>query len=164
MSSENKNNEHYDLSMWAEQNFESKQLQRASKPNIVCLRQAIQFCFILYYWKGSLFFGQFMWNFMKLDVLVSLFFAQKRNWLWWHYFMGLKLWNRQSRSGTKWNRRLRRSRVPSVSFCFPTDLWRFYNFMFLKIMKPSASFIFDAKIIRKNAASFIKFSRETVAQ
>ena len=53
----------------------------------------------------------------------------------------------------------------AVSFIFfPTNFWRFHNFMALKIMKPSASFIFDAKIIRKNAASFIKFSRETVAQ
>ena len=61
-------------------------------------------------------------------------------------------------SGKKWNWRPRRSRVPSVSFfsrrrvpsvsfCFPTDLWRFHNFMPLKIMKPSASFFFDAKKI-----------------
>ena len=40
-----------------------------------------------------------------------------------------------------------RRRMPSVSFCFPTDLWRFHNFMPLKIMKPSASFFFDAKKI-----------------
>ena len=47
---------------------------------------------------------------------------------------------------------------------FPDQLWRFHNFMPLKIMKPSASLIFDAKIITKIAASFIQFSRETVPQ
>ena len=95
---------------------------------------------------------------MKLVVWFQVFWLKKWNWLWFHYFKGLKLWNRQSQSGTKWNWRPRRSRVPSVSFfsrrrvpsvsfCFPTDLWRFHNFMPLKIMKPSASFFFDAKKI-----------------
>ena len=37
---------------------------------------------------------------------------------------------------------------------FPDRLWRFHNFMPLKIMKPSASFIFDAKIIRKQYRQF----------
>ena len=40
---------------------------------------------------------------------------------------------------------------------FPDQLWRFHNFMPLKIMKPSACLIFDAKITRKNAASFTQF-------
>ena len=56
----------------------------------------------------------------------------------------------------KWNWRPRRSRVPSVSFFFPDRFWRFHNFMPLKIMKPSASFIFDAKIIRKQNRQFHK--------
>ena len=36
------------------------------------------------------------------------------------------------------------------------QIWRFHNFMPLKIMKPSASFIFDAKIIRKEYRQFHK--------
>ena len=110
--------------------------------------------------RNPLFFFlvSFTWNFMKLAVWFQFFWLKKWNWLWFHYFKGLKLWNRQSQSGTKWNWRPRRSRVPSVSFfsrrrvpsvsfCFPTDLWRFHKFMPLKIMKPSASFFFDAKKI-----------------
>ena len=45
----------------------------------------------------------------------------------------------------------------AVSFIFfPDRFWRFHNFMPLKIMKPSASFIFDAKIIRKQNRQFHK--------
>ena len=62
-----------------------------------------------------------------------------------------------------WLHDLRKPRAVSFIF-FPAWIWRFHNFMALKIMKASASFIFDAKIIRKNATSFIKFSRETVEQ
>ena len=39
---------------------------------------------------------------------------------------------------------------------FPDRLWWFHNFMPLKIMTPSASFIFDAKIIRKENHQFHK--------
>ena len=60
--------------------------------------------------RNPLFFFlvSFTWNWMKLAVWFQFFWLKKWNWLWFHYFKGPKLWNRQSQSGTKWNWRPRR--------------------------------------------------------
>ena len=69
---------------------------------------------------------------MKLAGLVSVFLAQKWNWLWFHDFMGLKLWNRPDSVGKKM--KLTAAAQPrAVSFIFfPDRIWRFHNFMPLK--------------------------------
>ena len=91
------------------------------------------------------FCGQFHVKLTKNVAIFSIFWLKKWNWLWFHTWNWLKLWNRSNSVRIKnWNWRPRRSRVPSVSIFFPTEFWRFHNFMPVSSMKPSASFIFWA--------------------
>ena len=93
---------------------------------------------------------------MKLAVCFLLFWLKNETGCGFMIFKGLKLWNRPKSVGKKM--KLTAAAQPrAVSFIFfPDRLWRFHNFMPLKIMKPSASFIFDAKIIRKQYRQFYK--------
>ena len=92
---------------------------------------------------------------MKLAALFSDYFGIKNETGWWfHDFKGHKIMKPPELVGKKMN--LTAAAKPrAVSFIFfPARLWRFHNFMPLIIMKPSASFIFDAKIIWKQYCQF----------
>ena len=88
------------------------------------------------------FVASFTWNCCKMVVFFYLFLAQKWNWLWFHDFKWLKLWNRPH---SVWKKmKLTAAAKPrAVSFIFfPDRMWRFHNFMPLEIHETISQFYF----------------------
>ena len=100
--------------------------------------------------------ASFTWNWMKLAVLFSVFLAQKWNWLWFHGWNWLKLWNRQDSVGKKLKLTARGFFVAVSANFFPTESGRFHNF---SKFHPSnhSQFHFWAKKTENKTASFIQF-------
>ena len=98
-----------------------------------------------YILRGNLtffFVASFTWNCCKMVVFFYLFLAQKWNWLWFHDFKWLKLWNRPH---SVWKKmKLTAAAKPrAVSFIFfPDRMWRFHNFMPLEIHETISQFYF----------------------